>query len=431
MVICDMDGMTISFRAVFARKLFDISWRCILRGIFAAIISRDDDRGSEEDITKRLDQIWAPSQTITAFSVRSAFDLLLQACAFPAGSEIIISAVTVPDMAKIIRLHGLVPVPVDLHEADASVLTEDVASQISIRTKAVLIAQLFGARHPLTELGALAREHQVLVIEDCAQAFRGRDFVGSPEASISMYSFGPIKTCTALGGALVTVRDPKLLHSMQSILATYPQQRRTDYLLKIIKYSIFKTVTENAYLYGMLIAFLRARDGDHHAAITSLSHSLSENASLLNQIRLRPSNALMQLLNCRLSAFDSSCIDERASRIADLARRLPQTLRPIGFETKDGPLSHHYWICPVRTSCQRRVLDDLLDSGFDAAAGNASLIVVEGFSTAEDGCIQGYDKSSTCPTATAMMGDVIYLPVDHVFTPKFTSRLLDVLNKQL
>ena len=47
--------------------------------------------------------------------MRTAWDLWLQAMAFPRGSEIIVSSITIPEMARIIELAGLVvvPVPVD------------------------------------------------------------------------------------------------------------------------------------------------------------------------------------------------------------------------------------------------------------------------------------------------------------------------------
>ena len=47
-------------------------------------------------------------------SVRSGWDLLLHVLAWPAGSEVIVSAITHPDMIRILRAHGLVPVPVDV-----------------------------------------------------------------------------------------------------------------------------------------------------------------------------------------------------------------------------------------------------------------------------------------------------------------------------
>lgn len=53
----------------------------------------------------------------------TGFDLLLQTLKLPAGSEVLCSAVTIPDMIYLLRHHGLVPVPVDL---DPQTLAVDV-----------------------------------------------------------------------------------------------------------------------------------------------------------------------------------------------------------------------------------------------------------------------------------------------------------------
>ena len=53
-------------------------------------------------------------EAIVFLSVRTGWDLLLTALALPAGSEVVTSAVTIPDMVRIIEHHGLTPVPVDV-----------------------------------------------------------------------------------------------------------------------------------------------------------------------------------------------------------------------------------------------------------------------------------------------------------------------------
>ena len=53
-------------------------------------------------------------QGLVCLSVRSAWDLVLEALDWPPGSEVIVSAITHPDMITIIRAHGLVAVPVDV-----------------------------------------------------------------------------------------------------------------------------------------------------------------------------------------------------------------------------------------------------------------------------------------------------------------------------
>jgi len=75
----------------------------------------------------------------------------------------------------------------------------------------------------------LAKRHGILVIEDCAQAFTGQDYTGHPETDVAMFSFGSIKTMTALGGALLRVKDADLLRKMRAIQRTHPAQKRKEF----------------------------------------------------------------------------------------------------------------------------------------------------------------------------------------------------------
>lgn len=409
--------MVFSFGPVHARKLFDIPWASFPRAFYYACASSNS-ATEEASTTVRLEQLWAPSQTLVTLCVRSALDLLLQACMFPPGSEVIISAVTIPHMAAIIRLHGLVPVPVDLQCIDFSVSAADVEALVTLKTKAVLIAQLFGARHSLTDIAEVANRHGLLLVEDCAQAFIGREFVGSPEAAVSMFSFGPIKTCTALAGGLVTVRKEKLLLAMRDIHRGYKPQQRSAFFQKVTKYAIFKAITDSRVVYGLFLGAIRARGLDHQKTITKLSHSLASDSDLLHQIRLRPSVALLRLLHHRVSSFDPTLIDQRRRRLATYFDKLPASMRPLGYEPTpiDGYANHGYWICPVSVTQPREVLDQLLQAGFDAAAGDTSLVVVS-----------GGEKEPV--RAAAVMASVIYLPVDNVFNDRSAQKLVTVLAK--
>ena len=53
-------------------------------------------------------------RAIVTLSVRSMLDLYLQVKNYPKGSEIIMTAMNIPDMIRIIREHGLIPMPVDI-----------------------------------------------------------------------------------------------------------------------------------------------------------------------------------------------------------------------------------------------------------------------------------------------------------------------------
>src|SRR5262245_21062104 len=77
----------------------DIGWLDLFYGIGACFWP-----ASRAAAAQRADQAWSPNgNTVVTLSVRSGFDLLLEALDLPAGSEILVSAVTIRDMTRIIE----------------------------------------------------------------------------------------------------------------------------------------------------------------------------------------------------------------------------------------------------------------------------------------------------------------------------------------
>ena len=86
---------------------------------------------------------------------------------------------------------------------------EDVRRKITPRTKAILVVHMFGNPARLDELKAIADEYNLLLIEDCAQAF-GATYHGKAVGSIGhagTYSFNIFKTITAGDGGMVATDD--------------------------------------------------------------------------------------------------------------------------------------------------------------------------------------------------------------------------------
>ena len=73
-------------------------------------------------------------------SVRAGFELLLDALELPTGSEVAVSAVTHPDMCRIIQRHGLRAVPVDIDEDKLAPRLDLLEEAITSRTRAILVA---------------------------------------------------------------------------------------------------------------------------------------------------------------------------------------------------------------------------------------------------------------------------------------------------
>ena len=164
-----------------------------------------------------------PSLTV-CLSVRTGLDLVLKALELPVGSEVLISAMTIPDMVRILKHHGLVPVPLDLRARDMSPQVELLENGLTPKTKAILVAHLLGGRFDMIPFVEFAKRHGLCLLEDCGQAFEGDRYHGHDEADVSMFSFGPIKTATALGGGLLRVKNEDLRQRIRTRQFEYPVQ---------------------------------------------------------------------------------------------------------------------------------------------------------------------------------------------------------------
>lgn len=153
------------------------------------------------------------SQCIACNSGTDALYLALRALNIGAGDEVITTPFTFIATAETVSAAGATPVFVDI---DATTFNLDLAqleAAITPRTKAIIPVHLFGQPVDMTQLMAIARAHNLYVIEDCAQATGarwGEQRVGSI-GQIGCFSFYPTKNLGACGdGGAVTTNDPEI-----------------------------------------------------------------------------------------------------------------------------------------------------------------------------------------------------------------------------
>lgn len=133
------------------------------------------------------------------------------------GDEIITSSIT--DMGALTPLlyQGAIPVFADVDPDSALLTAESVRARLSPRTRAVIVTHLFGHPCDMDAITAVATEHGLAVIEDCAQAFLAgwrQRHVGSL-GTIGCFSLQQGKHITAGEGGLVTTDDPELARRIQ------------------------------------------------------------------------------------------------------------------------------------------------------------------------------------------------------------------------
>ena len=148
-----------------------------------------------------------------AFGMANCTDALimaLRAAGVGPGDEVIFPSHTMVASPASAFFVGATPVPVDCGP-DHLIDPASVEGAITERTKAIMPVQLNGRTADMDTIGAIARKHGLLIVEDSAQGlgsmFRGR-FAGSFGVA-GTYSFYPAKIlgCLGDGGALVTNDD--------------------------------------------------------------------------------------------------------------------------------------------------------------------------------------------------------------------------------
>ncbi len=149
-----------------------------------------------------------------------ALFLLLKASNIEPGDEVIVPANTY--IATILAILAVGAVPV-LTEPTLHTYNLDPAlieSQITERTKAIMVVHLYGQITDIRPIQTLAEKHQLLLFEDAAQA-HGAAYEGKRAGNLGHaagFSFYPGKNLGALGdGGAVTTNDPTLAERLRTL----------------------------------------------------------------------------------------------------------------------------------------------------------------------------------------------------------------------
>ena len=128
------------------------------------------------------------------------------------GDEVIVPTLTYIASVNSISYVGAKPVFVDSLKSTLQMDPEDVRRKISSNTRAIMAVHLYGMPCDMDQLATLAQEHNLFLIEDCAEAF-GTLYKDRPVGSfgnIATYSFFGNKTISTGEGGMVATNDRDL-----------------------------------------------------------------------------------------------------------------------------------------------------------------------------------------------------------------------------
>lgn len=162
-----------------------------------------------------------------------ALMLALMACGVGQGDEVITVPFTFVATAGPIALLGAKPVFVDIDPVTYNIDVNKIEGAITSKTRAIIPVDLFGLMAPMSDIEAMAKKHNLVVIEDAAQAIGAKAQGRSAGATGTMgsFSFFPSKNLGAAGdGGAITTDDDTIAQKLRK-LRVHGSPRRYEYEL--------------------------------------------------------------------------------------------------------------------------------------------------------------------------------------------------------
>ena len=178
-----------------------------------------------KEFAQNLSDYMGGCNVIPCANGTDALQIALMALDLKPGDEVIVPAFTYVASAEVIGLLGLTPVMVDVDYDTFNVTVDNIKKALSDKTKAIIPVHLFGQSCDMEPILAFAKEHNLYVIEDNAQAI-GAEYTfsdGHKEktgtmGTIGCTSFFPSKNLGCYGdGGAIFCKDDALSEKLRMI----------------------------------------------------------------------------------------------------------------------------------------------------------------------------------------------------------------------
>lgn len=169
-----------------------------------------------KEFARHLEEFTGAKHVIPCANGTDALQIALMALNLKPGDEVIVPAFTYVASAEVIGLLGLIPVMVDVDPGTFNVTLKNIERALTSRTRAIIPVHLFGQSCDMEAILDFAKQHDLFVVEDNAQAIgaiysfsNGKRSRTGTMGDFGCTSFFPSKNlgCYGDGGALMTNDD--------------------------------------------------------------------------------------------------------------------------------------------------------------------------------------------------------------------------------
>ncbi|MDZ4296513.1 MAG: DegT/DnrJ/EryC1/StrS family aminotransferase [Patescibacteria group bacterium] len=348
-------------------------------------------------------------------SGRSALYVLLKALGVGEGSEVIVQAFTCNAVPNPILWLGATPVYADIEERTFNLDPAAAERKITERTKALIIQHTFGIPADVERIVGIARQRNLVVIEDCAHSL-GAKANGQKLGTFgdaAFFSFGRDKVISSVYGGMLAVKDGALA---QKIAAAY------EHVALPPRRWVFQQLV-HPVIFALALPFYRLGIGKLMIAVARRLHLLSVAVSRAERqgekpavfpARLPEALAALALAQFRrlekFNEYRRGIAHYYETELMQLNERINNTPQHAQQETYRLPLVHEgatpVWLrYPVCCANAAELLTAARKKGIYLGDWYREVVAPQG----TDLATMGYHKGA-CPVAERMAERVINLP---------------------
>lgn len=303
---------------------------------------------------------------------RIALYYILKNLNLPAGSEVIMTPLTIADMVNMIHLNGLRPVFCDLGKQTYNADYDDLEKKITDKTKVLFVTHLNGFATDMEKIMEIAESRNLIVIEDCSQAF-GAKFKGQLLGTFGragIFSLSLLKTCSTLFGGMIISEDIELIEKIKKQTENFPPPSRIKLLTEAAKNIIIKTGFNKLIFSSLtyhLIRLLGDKINKFIASNPKIPLRSQVDAKMLTSYTDIQARLGLKKLKT-IDAEDEKRIQNAKTLYCNVSEKAKARLPYLINEARNV-----YWRMPVRVKDPERFIRYMLKRGIDTCQTNLVL----------------------------------------------------------
>lgn len=161
----------------------------------------------------------------------AALEIALKTLGIGAGDEVITTPLTFIATSEAIVNMGAIPVFIDIDEKTFTMNPQNIEQAITPRTRAILPVHLYGHPADMEAINAIAKKHNLVVLEDCAQAHGASRGGRQIPYTLGAFSFFPGKNLGAYGDAGAIILHNEMLAKRAAALRDHGRTTKYEHHL--------------------------------------------------------------------------------------------------------------------------------------------------------------------------------------------------------